>query len=356
MDGLVIKPVGSPDQKSAQQIEAELIAKKEAEDAAAIAAAEALKRENQKPEEVEIDDEFVLSYIKQKTNKEFKSLDDIFVSKPEELPDDVAAFNKYKKETGRGIEDFVKLNRNIDDTDEDQLLTEYLLATEEGVDASDVSLMLEEFKYDEDLDDDSKINRKKLEKKKTLAKAKKYFSDLKENYLKPLESRKAEIPVEELEDFNAYKERKKTEQDVERTADEKRKIFAQKTEELFDQNFKGFEFAIGEKKFTFAPAEASALKESNATPMNLISKYLDEKGVIKDAVGYHRALSVAMNPEQFAKYFYEQGVASATESTMRSIKNIEMQQRSAPDFGQKGGVQIKVIDGNSGSGLKIRKL
>ena len=138
--------------------------------------------------------------------------------------------------------------------------------------------------------------------------------------------------------------------------DRKRKWFDQKSEEVFSKDFKGFEFNINDKKISFTPGDAAELKRAQSNPMNFINKFLDDSGLIKDATGYHKSLSIAMNPEKFAKFFYEQGLSDATEDVMRKTKNINMSERKTPEVINKGGMQIKAVNQDSGRGLQIRSI
>ena len=143
---------------------------------------------------------------------------------------------------------------------------------------------------------------------------------------------------------------------MEQEAERKREWFSKKTEEVFNNEFKGFEFKINDQTLRFSPGDAAELKKAQLTPTNFINKYLDESGMIKDATGYHRALAVAMNPERFAKFFYEQGVSAANESVDRKIKNINMTERQAPQTMGKDGFQVKSVNPDTGKGLKIRSI
>ena len=113
---------------------------------------------------------------------------------------------------------------------------------------------------------------------------------------------------------------------------------------------------LDDKTVTFSPGDAQTIKKTQETPMNFINKYLDDKGLINDAAGYHRALSIAMNPDKFAKFFYEQGKSEATEDVIRKTKNINMSERRAPEVTNKGGFQVKSVNPDSGRGLKIRSI
>ena len=135
----------------------------------------------------------------------------------------------------------------------------------------------------------------------------------------------------------------------------RQQVFLQQTNEVFGNEFKGFEFKIDDDKtVTFSPGDASELKRAQSDASNFLKRYLDDNGVISDAVGYHRALAIAMNPEKFAKFFYEQGKSAQADDTMRKMKNVDMSMRSAPEVTSKGGLQVKAMNPDSGRGLRIK--
>jgi len=305
----------------------------------------------------ELDENEVLSYIGKRYGKEVNSIDEL-ISKREDsepLPNDVAAYLKYKKETGRGFEDYAKLQKDFSDLSPDALLKEYYSITEEGLDPEDIDDMLEEFKVDEDIHEPTDIKKIKLAKKKEIAKAKKFLRQQQEQYKQPLESRErsASVNNDELIEYRQYLESAKTQQD---DANHKREWFVKKSDELFSPEFKGFKFNIGEDEIVYTPGSASELKKAQDSPLNFINKYLDSRGFIKDAEGYHKSLAVAMNPEKFAQFFYEQGKSQATDDVIRKTKNINMSERSAPEVSTKSGLQVKSVSQPSSRGLKIKSI
>ena len=305
----------------------------------------------------ELNEDEVLSYIGKRYGKEINSIDEL-VSQREEsepLPQDVAAYLKYKKETGRGFNDFAKLQKDYSDLSPDALLKEYYSITEEGLDPEDIDDMLEEFKVDEDIHEPTDIKKIKLAKKKEIAKAKKFLRQQQEQYKQPLESRErsASVNNDELIEYRQYLESAKTQQD---DANHKREWFVKKSDELFSPEFKGFKFNIGEDEIVYTPGSASELKKAQDSPLNFINKYLDSSGFIKDAEGYHKSLAVAMNPEKFAQFFYEQGKSQATDDVIRKTKNINMSERTAPEVSSKSGLQVKSVSQPSSSGLKIKSI
>jgi hypothetical protein len=247
------------------------------------------------------------------------------------------------------------LKKDFDSVNPDQLLKDYLTSTQEGLDDEDIEALMEEYSYDEDLDDESTVRKAKIAKKKIIAEAKKYFNNQKEKYKVPLESSMGFVSDEEKSMYESYKQYVQQASTIEEETNRKRKWFDQKTDEVFSKDFKGFEFNVNDKRISFNPGDPNELKRVQATPQNFINKFLDESGMIKDATGYHRSLAVAMNPEKFAKFFYEQGLSDATDDVTRKIKNINMTERRAPEVGKPtGGMQVKAVNPDSGRNLRIR--
>jgi len=304
----------------------------------------------------ELSEEDVLKFIGNRYGREITSLDELAQAREENepLPEDVAQYLKYKKETGRGFNDFVEVQRNYDEMDNDTLLRNYLAATENGLDADDIETLIEsDYTYDEDLDDEKDIKKVQLKTKKTIAKAKEYFQKQQEQYKLPLESRRetSDVNEEELQAYRDYIANAKT---MDESLKRKQEVFVKKTDDVFNE-FKGFEFTVDDKKVYFNPGDANEIKNSQLNPQNFIQKFLDEQGILNDAEGYHRSLAMAMHPEKFAKFFYEQGKAAAADETMRELKNVKMDTRSAPEVTKsKDGMQIRSLNQDSGKGLKIR--
>jgi hypothetical protein len=235
----------------------------------------------------------------------------------------------------------------------DKLLRDYLTATEKGLDAEDITDLMEDYSFDEELDDERDVKKIKLAKKKIIAKAKDYFAEEQEKYKIPLESRRDEFSenAEELEDYKQYiAEAKTAEEEVSR----KRDVFLKKTDNVFSE-FKGFEFTLDDNKVYFSPGDANELKKIQSNPQNFIDKHKGEDGTIRDAEGYHKSLAMAMNPDKFANFFYEQGKSANADDQMRKMKNVNMTTRSAPETNStKSGLQIKSLNSDHGRGLKIR--
>tara|TARA_R100001443_G_scaffold116998_2_gene139463 strand:+ start:7718 stop:8857 length:1140 start_codon:yes stop_codon:yes gene_type:complete len=371
-----VRAVDGAEQKSVQEREKELLEKaenneptianidtsklegenKKVESSTEEAATEDTQEEIKEAQSSELKEEDVLSFIKNRYSKEFTSVDEMFSEREnnEELPEDVKGYFEYKKKTGRGIEDYVKLNRDFSSMEEDQLLSEYLLSSGEATDLEDVDVLMDDYTFDEELDEEKDIKKIKLAKKKAIAKAKKFFNEQKEMYKQPLESSGSGISESDQKELDSYKqylaEAKTNQEEIKRRRD----WFIDKTNKVF-QDFKGFDFKIGDTTLTFNPGEGGKIKEAQMDSAAFIRKYVDEKtGLINDADGYHRALAIAMNPDKFAAYFYEQGKSDATEDVTKKMKNVDMHQRRAPEVVRKDGLQIRAVNPSEGRGLKIK--
>ena len=376
-----VRELTDVEEKSVQQVEQELLDKHEAqqelkfdEDQKSESKSEPTTEKVEAPEEAkevveepteatekeitsdELTEEDVLSFIGKRYGREINSLDELAAAREEteKLPEDVASYFKYKKETGRSLEDFVKLQRDFSEANPETLVREYLTITEEGLDPEDIDSLMEDYVYDEELDDESVIKKTKLAKKKIIAKAKRFFKEQQEQYKLPLESR--ENSFADSEEYQVYKQYVNTAQSQQEEATRKSEWFVKKSNELFNSEFKGFKFNLDESDIYFTPGSASELKKAQETPMNFVNKFVDDKGLLNDPEGYHRSLAIAMNPDKFAQFFYEQGKSNATEDVMRKTKNINMSERNTPEAVAKSGFQVKSVSSPSSNGLKIKSI
>ena len=369
-----VKDLGLVEEKSRAEVEEQLLKKHEEkfedtpqqqEVAEKVNTNEPVQEENSEPVEnktpsSELNDENVLSYIKDRYNKDINSVDELFAEKEanEPLPEDVSAYLKYKKETGRGIEDFYRLQKDYTDMDENSVLANYYASTEEGLDEIDIQDIIEDkFDFDEEIDDPKDIKKIKLAKKRELAKAKKFLNEQKDKYKAPLESSGGGLSEDQKENLTAYKSYIEKSKNQEDEGKRKYDYFLNKTDEVFNSEFKGFDFTVGDNDFTFKPGTAEELKNVQSDVNNFISKFLNKDGLMQDPKGYHRSLAVAMNPDKFAQFFYDQGMSKAVDNVSRKSKNINMDIRQSPQTVSKDGMKIRPVGNtDSGRGLKIRSM
>lgn len=366
-----VKEVSSIEEKSTQEVEQNLLDKHEESlkvsdvnenvSETSNVVEETTIEENKAEQDVadlpEIKDEDVLSYIKERYNKDISSVDELFSEqeKNSPLPDEVSKYLDFKKETGRGFEDFIKANRSYDNLEDDQILKEYYSLTESDLDSEDIEYLMEDkFGYDEEVDDDRDIKKKNISKKRELAIAKKYLSKLSETYKTPLESSGGSYSEEQLNEINAYKEYVQKAQTEVESNKRKSEYFQKKTDEVFNSEFKGFEFKVGDKNVIYSSGDANEIKSKQVNVQSFINQYIGEDGLVNDAQGWHKALNAAMNPDKLAQYFYEQGKADAIGDVSKKSKNINMSLRQTPQSSPQKGFQARAVSTDSGRGLRIR--
>ena len=273
-----------------------------------------------------------------------------------ELPDNIQKVVDFMNETGGTLEDYVRLNTDYAALNEEQLLREYYQATNPHLDKEDIEFMLEDkFSYDEDIDDEREIRRKKVERKQALANAKNHLEGLKSKYYDEIKMGSRLNPEQQkaIEFFNRYnKESEESAKISERQASR----FKQESDKVFSDKFEGFDYQVGDKKYRFRVKNAGEVKQTQSDINNFIKKFLNEKGEMSDAKGYHKSLFTAMNPDQVAQHFYEQGKADALKESMAKAKNVDMNPRGVHEsVTTSNGWSIRALDeGTSASKLKVR--
>jgi len=360
MDNIQVKLVDF-EEKSVQEIEQKLLEEHEQKMAEVVEPVVETPASEPVIESPQFGDNDVLSYLKTKFNKEVNSLDELFVEKPQQqelLPEDVNAFLKFKKETGRGLEDFYRVNQDFSKVNPERLLADYMREINPDFDDEDIAFEYEsKFGYDEDIDEEKDIKRKKLALKKELGKASKYFEEQKEKYKAPLESRmETSIPEEYKVAYDTYKQYVDQTATFQQEASKKSEYFVNKTNELFSDDFKGFDFKVGDKEVSYKPNTPEQLKAQQTDISKFFNNFVDENGFIKDAKQYHKTVAAAMNPDAMAKFFYDMGKADAIDDSVRQSKNIDMSVRNAPQNIDKGGFKVTALDSDHGNRLKIKSL
>ena len=252
------------------------------------------------------------------------------------------------EETGGNVEDYVRLNADYSTIDETQLVKEYYRKTKPYLDAEDMDIILEDYAYDEDIDDDRDIRKKKIAFKEEVAKARNFLEETKSKYYDEIKSRPGVTQDQQraTEFFDRYNEDQSK-------AEEQHDLFKSKTKQVFNDDFKGFDFNLGDKKFRYGLQNKEAVAESQSNINNFVGKFLDKDSVMEDAAGYHKGLFTAMNPDAIAKHFYEQGKSDAIKTSVAESKNINTSRESHKVYEGEGGVKFKVL-GESGNDMKLR--
>ena len=265
----------------------------------------------------------------------------------EPLPENIQKLMDFMDDTGGDLSDYVKLNQDYSKLDDQSLLHEYYKQTKPHLDNEEINFLMEDtFSYDEDMDDDRDIRRKKLALKEQVASAKSHLDGQKSKYYDEIKagSKLTGEQQKAIDFFNRYnKESEATQKTVKTNSD----IFTQKTEQVFNDKFKGFEYNVGDKKYRFNVNNAEEVKNTQSDISNFTKKFLDKKSALTDAKGYHKSLYTAMNADAVAKHFYEQGKADAMKNSIAKAKNVDMNPRQSHGKVEAGGVKVRVLGENS---------
>lgn len=272
-----------------------------------------------------------------------------------ELPENINKLIDFMKETGGSLEDYVNLNKDYDGMDDMAILREHYRQTKPHLSEDEISFLIEDsFSYDEDIDEERDIRRKKLALKESIAEAKSNLTSLKGKYYDELKL-SSKLTPEQREAVQFYNDYKQEQESTQQIAQQQRSIFEQKTNELFSDSFKGFEYKVGNNKYRFNVKDLNAVKNNQSDINSLVSKFVNENNEMADAAGYHKALFTAMNADSIANHFYEQGKADAIKEQMAKSKNIDMDPRGTHEaVTTDSGFKIRAISGDDSSKLRIK--
>ena len=269
------------------------------------------------------------------------------------LPENIQKVVDFMDETGGTLEDYVNLNKDYSEFDNLSALTEYYKRTKPHLSVDEIDFLIEDqFDFDEDVDDEKDIKRKKLALKEQVASAKAYLDGQKSKYYDEVKAGSKLTPEAKkaMDFFNRYNEESK---ETEKVATEAKLKFNKKTNEVFKDKFKGFEYNVGEKKYRFNVKNAEEVKTTQSDINNFVKKFLNEDNTMSDAKGYHKSLFTAMNPDAIAKHFYDQGKADALKDSVAKSKNVSMTPRQSHGQTEVGGVKFKVL-GQDSSDFKFK--
>ena len=272
-----------------------------------------------------------------------------------ELPENIQKLMNFMEDTGGDLNDFVTLNQDYSELDNHTLLKEYYKSTKPHLSDDEVDFVMEDtFAYDEDMDEDRDIKRKKLAMKEQVAQAKLHLESVKSKYYEDIKSgsKLTEEQQKAVNFFNRYNE--ESEQSRE-TGEKQSNVFREKSDKVFNEGFKGFEYNVGDKKFRFNVKDKQGVRETQGDINNFIKKFLTEDNMIEDAVGYHKGLFTAMNPDQIASHFYEQGKVDALKSSIAKSKNVSMDPRqSHVENMNTSGFKVRALDNDNTSDFKFK--
>ena len=311
----------------------------------------------QQEEQQQILEEVTEDEVEEQTAELAEEIQEAIAEKEEsgvQLPENIQKVVDFINETGGSLEDYVRLNQDYSQLNETQLLREYYENTKPHLDKEDIEILMEDFSFDESLDDEKDIRKAKIAFKEEVAKAKGHLEGLKSKYYEQIKAGSRLTPDQQkaVEFFNRYnKENEETSNIVKKQS----QIFLNKTNKVFNDKFKGFEYNVGEKRFRFNVKNANEVKQSQSDINNFVKRFLAEDNTIGDAKGYHKALFTAMNADAIANHFYEQGKSDGIKDSFSRSKNVDMSPRGVHEKTTNvDGVKFRVVSGDDSSSLRIK--
>jgi len=264
-----------------------------------------------------------------------------------ELPENIQKLIDFMEETGGSVEDYVRLNQDYSKLDDKTLLKEYYKQTKKHLTDEEISFLIEDsFSYNETEDEERDIKRKKLAFKEQVASAKSHLDGQKSKYYEEIKAG-SKLTPEQQKAINFFNRYNKESEENQKVVERQTKAFKLKSDNLFNKNFKGFEYNVGDKRYRFNVKNTNEVKETQSDINNFVKKFLNKNNEMEDAAGYHKSLFTAMNSDAVAKHFYEQGKADALKESIAKSKNVDMNPRQAFGEVEVGGVKVKVLGDNS---------
>ena len=265
----------------------------------------------------------------------------------EPLPENIQKVVEFIKETGGTLEDYVRLNQDYSSYDDMTVLREYYKQTKSHLTTDEIDFLIEDnFKYDEEVDEDRDIRKKKIALKEQVASAKAHLDGQKSKYYEEIKAG-SRLTTEQQKAINFFNRYNKESEEGKKVAEKQTNTFRLKTQEVFNDKFKGFEYNVGDKKYRFNVKNANEVKDTQSDINNFVKKFLNENNEMSDAKGYHKSLFTAMNADAIANHFYEQGKADAMKTSVAKAKNVSMDPRQQHGVVEAGGIKVRVLGDNS---------
>ena len=270
------------------------------------------------------------------------------------LPENLQKVVDFMEETGGTLEDYVRLNQDYSSYDDMAVLREYYKQTKSHLTDDEISFLMEDsFSYDDDVDEERDIKKKKIALKEQVANAKSHLDGQKSKYYEELKAG-SRLTTEQQKAVNFFNRYNKESEETNKIAEKQTNTFKLKTDNVFNDKFKGFEYNVGDKRYRFNVKNANEVKETQGDINNFVKKFLNEKNEMSDAKGYHKSLYTAMNPDAIANHFYEQGKADAMKDSVAKAKNVSMNPRQAFSNDNSSGPKVRVLNNDDSPNFKFK--
>ena len=311
---------------------------------------EEVQSEEQAQEETPVLEEITEEEVKEQTEELADEVEEAVAEAQETgqaLPENLQKVVDFMEETGGTLEDYVKLNQDFSSYDDMTILREYYKQTKSHLDSEEIEFLIEDsFSFDEDEDEERDIKKKKIALKEQVASAKSHLDGQKSKYYEDIKAGSRLTP-EQQKAMNFFNRYNKESEETKKIAEKQTNTFLNKTNQVFNDKFKGFEYNVGEKKYRFNVKNAEEVKTNQGDINNFVKKFLNENNEMSDAKGYHKSLFTAMNPDAIANHFYEQGKADAMKDSVAKAKNVSMSPRQSFSNDNTSGPKVRVLNDDS---------
>ena len=270
------------------------------------------------------------------------------------LPENLQKVVDFMEDTGGTLEDYVRLNQDYSSYDDMTVLREYYKQTKSHLTDDEISFLMEDsFSYDEEVDEEREIKKKKIALKEQVANAKSHLDGQKSKYYEEIKAG-SRLTSEQQKAVNFFNRYNKESEETNKIAEKQTNTFKLKTQQVFNDKFKGFEYNVGDKRYRFNVKNANEVKETQGDINNFVKKFLNENNEMSDAKGYHKSLFTAMNPDAIANHFYEQGKADAMKDSVAKAKNVSMDPRQSFSNDNTSGPKVRVLNDDTSPTFKFK--
>ena len=308
------------------------------------------KEEEKVTEEVQSEQPVIEEVTEEEVKEQTEELAEEIIEAKEtgqELPENLQKVVDFMNDTGGSLEDYVRLNQDYSNYDDIAILREYYKQTKKHLTDDEISFLIEDnFSYDEEIDEPKDIKKKKIALKEQVADAKSHLDGQKSKYYEEIKAG-SKLTPEQQKAINFFNRYNKESEESKKIAEKQTSAFRLKTQNVFNDKFKGFEYNVGDKRYRFNVKNANEVKETQSDINNFVKKFLNENNEMSDAKGYHKSLFTAMNADAIANHFYEQGKADAIKDSIAKAKNVDMTPRQQHGVVEAGGIKVKVLGDNS---------
>ena len=318
---------------------------------------EEVQPEEQAQEDTPVLEEVIEEEVKEETEELTEQVEEAVAEAQETgkaIPENLQKVVDFMDETGGTLEDYVRLNQDFSSYDDMTVLREYYKQTKSHLTSEEVEFLIDDsFSYDEEVDEEREIKKKKIALKEQVANAKSHLDGQKSKYYEEIKAG-SKLTSEQQKAVNFFNRYNKESEETQKIAEKQTNTFKLKTKEVFNDKFKGFEYNVGDKRYRFNVKNANEVKETQGDINNFVKKFLNENNEMSDAKGYHKSLFTAMNPDAIANHFYEQGKADAMKDSVAKAKNVSMNPRQSFSNDNTSGPKIRVLNDDTSPTFKFK--